>query len=71
LRGDKRFSYLALAMCIVSVPLISLSPLRSLFDLTLLDTPDYLVIAVYVVIWVFLVRWAWRGHFLERFLALE
>ena len=71
LRGDKRISYLALAMCIVSVPLISLSPLRSLFDLTLLDSPDYLVIAVYVVIWVFLVRWVWRGHILERFLALE
>ena len=71
LRGDKRISYLALAMCIVSVPLISLSPLRSLFNLTLLDSPDYLVIAVYVVIWVFLVRWVWRGHILERFLALE
>ena len=71
LRGDKRISYLALAMCIVSVPLISLSPLRSLFDLALLDSPDYLVIAVYVVIWVFLVRWAWRRHILERFLALE
>jgi len=71
LRGDKRISYLALAMCIVSVPLISLSPLRSLFALTLLDSPDYLVIAVYVVIWVFLVRWVWRGHILERFLALE
>ena len=61
MRGDKRISYLALAMCIVSVPLISLSPLRSLFDLTLLDRPDYLVIAVHVVIWAFLVRWAWRG----------
>ena len=71
LRGDKRISYLALAMCIVSVLLISLSPLRSLFDLTLLDRPDYLVIAVHVVIWAFLVRWAWRGHILERFLALE
>ncbi len=71
LRGDKRISYLALAMCIVSVPLISLSPLRSLFNLTLLDSPDYLVIAVYVVIWIFLVRWVWRGHILERFLAVE
>ena len=71
LRGDKRIVYLALAMCIVSVLLISLSPLRSLFDLALLDWPDFLVIAVYVVIWVFLVRWAWRGHILERFLALE
>ena len=71
LRGDKRISYLALVMCIVSVPLISLSLLRSLFNLTLLDSPDYLVIAVYVVIWVFLVRWVWRGHILERFLALE
>src|SRR6266699_1895616 len=71
LRGDKRISYLALGMCIVSVPLISLSPLRSLFNLTLLDSPDYLVIAVYVVIWIFLVRWVWRGHILERFLALE
>ncbi len=70
LRGDKRIVYLALAMCIVSVLLISLSPLRSLFDLALLDWPDFLVIAVYVVIWVFLVRWAWRGHILERFLAL-
>src|SRR5438045_2887115 len=40
-------------------------------SLTLLDSPDYLVIAVYVVIWVFLVRWVWRGHILERFLALE
>jgi cation-transporting ATPase E len=71
LRGDKRISYLALAMCILSVLLISLSPLRSLFALTLLDRLDYLVIAVYVVIWVFLVRWVWRGHILERFLALE
>ena len=71
LRGDKRISYLALAMCIASVLLISLSPLRSLFALTLLDSLDYLVIAVYVVIWVFLVRWVWRGHIVERFLALE
>lgn len=71
LRGDKRISYLALAMCIVSVLLISLPPLRSLFDLALLDWPDYLVIAVCVVIWVFSVRWVWRGHILERFLALE
>ena len=71
LRGDKRISYLALAMCIASVLLFSLPPSRSLFDLTLLDRTDYLVIAVCVVIWLFVVRWIWRGRILERFLALD
>ncbi len=71
LRGDKRISYLVLAMCIVSVLLITLPPLRSLFGLKLLDGLDYLVIAVCIVIWLFVVRWVWRGRILERFLALE
>lgn len=67
LRGDKRISYLVLAMCIASVLLFTLPPLRSLFDLVLLDGLDYLVIAVCVVIWLFVVRWVWRGRILERF----
>jgi cation-transporting ATPase E len=71
LRGDKRIFYLVLAMSIASVLLITVPPLRSLFDLTLLDGVDYLVIAVCVVIWLFVVRWVWRARILERFLALE
>lgn len=71
LHRDKRIFYPVLAMCISSVLLITLPPLRSLLDLVLLDGLDYLVIAVCVVIWLFVVRWVWRGRILERFLALE
>ena len=71
LRGDKRIFYLVLAMCLASVLLNTIPPLRSLFDLVLLDGVDYLLIAVCVVIWLLVVRWVWRARILERFLALD
>ncbi len=71
LRGDTRIFYLVLAMCLASVLLITVPPLRSLFDLVQLDGVDYLLIAVCVVIWLFVVCWVWRARILERFLALD
>ncbi len=71
LRGDKRFIFLALAMCVAYALLLAIPPLRKLFDLTLLGFFDYLFIGLLVVVWIFVVRWFWRSHFLDRFLGLK
>lgn len=69
LRRDRRIVILALVMFIAYVLLLTIPPLRTLFDLELLGFYDYLFIVLFVVLWVFVVRWTWRAHLLERFLS--
>jgi cation-transporting ATPase E len=69
--GDRRPTWLTIAL-LVAVLLIAFVPfLSELFDLRPIAPLDMAVVGVAAAVWVFLVRWAWNRHLLERFLGIN
>jgi cation-transporting ATPase E len=69
LSGDRRPTWLTIAL-LVGVLLIAFVPaLSQLFDLRPIAPLDMAVVGVAAAVWVFLVRWAWNQQWLERFLG--
>jgi cation-transporting ATPase E len=69
--GDRRPTWLAIAL-LFGVLLIAFVPtLSQLFDLRPIQLPDMAVVGVAAVVWMFLVRWAWKRRLLERFLGMN
>jgi cation-transporting ATPase E len=69
--GDRRPTWLTIAL-LVGVLLIAFVPaLSELFDLRPVQPLDMVVVGVAAAVWVFLVRWAWNRRLLERFLGTD
>jgi cation-transporting ATPase E len=69
--GDRRPTWLTIAL-LVGVLLIAFVPaLSELFDLRPIQPLDMVVVGVAAAVWVFLVRWAWNRRLLERFLGTD
>jgi cation-transporting P-type ATPase E len=67
--GDRRPTWLTMAL-LVGVILIAFVPaLSELFDLRPIEPLDMVVVGVAAAVWVLLVRWARKRHLLERFLG--
>ena len=69
--GDRRPTWLAMALLVGLVVIAVVPPLSGIFDLRPVKPLDAAVIAAAAAVWVFLVRWAWRRHLLERFLGTD
>jgi cation-transporting ATPase E len=69
--GDRRPTWLAIALLLGLLAIAVVPPLSGLFDLRPVKLLDVAVIAAAAAVWVFLVRWAWRRHLLERFLGSD
>ena len=69
LSGDRRPTYLALALMAVFLVLLAVPPLRSLFALAPLDLPHIGLVALSLLAWLFAVRALWRTRFLVRVLG--
>jgi len=71
LSGDRRPTWLTIAL-LVGVLLIAFVPsLSELFDLRPVEPLDMAVVGVAAVVWMLVVRWAWNLHLLERFLGIN
>jgi len=69
--GDRRPTWLTIAL-LVGVLLIAFVPaLSELFDLRPVAALDMAVVGLAAAVWVFLVRWAWNRRLLERFLGTD
>ncbi|MDQ3911321.1 MAG: HAD-IC family P-type ATPase [Actinomycetota bacterium] len=69
--GDRRPTWLAIAL-LFGVLLIAFVPtLSQLFDLRPIQLQDMAVVGVAAAVWMFLVRWAWKRRLLERFLGIN
>ena len=69
--GDRRPTWLAIAL-LIGVLLIAFVPaLSRLFDLRPIQPPDMAVVWGAAAVWMFLVRWAWKRRLLERFLGMD
>ena len=71
LSGDRRPTILAAVLFAVFLGLLSIPSLRAFFGLTVLNGPDYLVIAAIVVAWTLILRYTWRARLLDRFLGID
>jgi len=69
--GDRRPTWLAMALLVGLGAIAVVPPLSGIFDLRPVKPLDVAVIAAAAAIWVFLVRLAWRRHLLERFLGTD
>ena len=69
--GDRRPTWLAIALLLGLLAIGVVPPLSELFDLRPVKLLDVAVILAAAAVWVFLVRWAWRRHLLERFLGTD
>ena len=69
--GDRRPTWLAIALLLGLLAIAVVPPLSELFDLRPVKPLDVAVIAAAAAVWVFLVRWTWRRHLLERFLGSD
>jgi cation-transporting P-type ATPase E len=69
--GDRRPTWLAIALLIGLLAIAFVPTLSGIFDLRAVKLLDAVVIAAAAAVWVFLVRWAWRRHLLERFLGTD
>jgi cation-transporting ATPase E len=69
--GDRRPTWLAIALLLGLLAIAVVPALSDLFDLRPVKLLDVAVIAAAAAVWVFLVRWAWRRHLLERFLGSD
>jgi cation-transporting ATPase E len=69
--GDRRPTWLTIAL-LVGVLLIAFVPgLSELFDLRPVEPLDMVVVGVAAAVWMLVVRWAWNRHLLERFLGIK
>jgi cation-transporting P-type ATPase E len=68
--GDRRPTLLAAGLAVAFV-FVTLTPLASLFELSMLGPFDIGLVAVAVLLWLLLVRWSWRRRWLDRFLGVN
>jgi cation-transporting ATPase E len=71
LSSDKRPTILAMALLLCFALIVVVQPLRNFFELLVLPTRWYAIIAGMVLLWMFLLRQAWKGNWYERFLHLD
>ncbi len=69
--GDRRPTWLAIALLMGLLAVAFVPTLSGIFDLRPVKPLDAAIIAAAAAVWVFLVRWAWRRHLLERFLGTD
>jgi len=71
LNGDWRHTIVALSMLGIYTVIIMYSPLRSFFELAILNPTDYLLMVVVTVVWGFALRYSWRIKLLDKFLGIN
>src|SRR5919202_854385 len=71
LSGDRRPTWLAIALLVGLLVIAFVPGLSRLFDLRPIAPLDMVVVGVAAAVWVFLVRWARNRHWLERFLGMN
>jgi cation-transporting P-type ATPase E len=71
LSGDKRPTYLAIAMFITLVVVNLIPSTRNIFELQPLPLQDHLFVGGVIVIWTLLIRYIWRARLFDRFLGLD
>ncbi len=71
LSGDKRPTYLALALLIVFFTIVTIDPIRAFFELVDLPLYVYLILMGVTAVWALILRASWRGRWLQRFLGVE
>ena len=69
--GDRRPTWLTIALLVGLLAIAFVPGLSELFDLRPIALPDMAVVGVAAAVWMFLVRWAWKHRFLERFLGIS
>jgi cation-transporting P-type ATPase E len=69
--GDRRPTWLAIALLLGLLAVAVVPPLSWIFDLRAVKLLDIAVIVAAAAVWVFLVRLAWRRRLLERFLGTD
>ncbi|MFW5692459.1 MAG: HAD-IC family P-type ATPase [Chloroflexota bacterium] len=69
--GDWRPTLLALFMLGCYIAILLIEPLRTFFELELLQLTDYLFLGTVAAIWAIVLRFIWRGTLLERFLGID
>jgi len=66
--GDRRPTWLTIALLVGLLAIAFVPGLSELFDLRPIALPDMAVVGVAAAVWMLLVRWAWNHRLLERFL---
>ncbi|MGK7919045.1 MAG: HAD-IC family P-type ATPase [Trichodesmium sp.] len=69
--GDWRYTFVALGLLGVYIVILAVPPLRQFFELSLLNTHDYVVISWVALVWFFLLRYVWRAKLLDKFLGVD
>ena len=69
--GDRRPTWLTIALLVGLLAIALVPGLSELFDLRPIALPDMAVVGVAAAVWMFLVRWAWKHRLLERFLGIS
>ncbi|MCA1728353.1 MAG: cation-translocating P-type ATPase [Actinobacteria bacterium] len=69
--GDRRPTWLTIALLVGLLAIALVPGLSELFDLRPITLPDMAVVGVAAAVWMFLVRWAWKHRLLERFLGIS
>jgi cation-transporting ATPase E len=67
--GDRRPTWLAVAMLVALLVIAVVPALSSFFDLRPIPLLDILAVLAAAAVWVLLVRFAWKRRLLERFLG--
>ena len=69
--GDRRPTWLTIALLVGLLTIAFVPGLSELFDLRPIALPDMAVVGVAAAVWMLLVRWAWKYRLLERFLGIS
>lgn len=69
--GDWRPALLALGLLAADIFVLTIAPLRTLFDLAPPSISDYALIGIAAIAWALSLCWAWRVRLIERFLQLD
>jgi cation-transporting ATPase E len=69
--GDRRPTWLTIALLVGLLAIAFVPGLSELFDLRPIALPDMAVVGVAAAVWMLLVRWAWKNRLLERFLGIS
>ncbi|NJO43667.1 MAG: HAD-IC family P-type ATPase [Cyanobacteria bacterium RU_5_0] len=69
--GDWKPTLLAIGLLAIYAIILAIPPVRTFFDLVLLDKQDYVLLAGIVVIWGLILRLIWRNRWVDRFLDID
>ena len=69
--GDRRPTWLTIALLVGLLAIAFVPALSELFDLRPIGPLDMVVVGMAAAVWMFLVRWAWNRRLLERFLGMN